>query len=423
MQVIPGGVNSPVRAFGGVGGEPIFIERGEGPYIYSTTGKKYIDYVGSWGPLILGHCDQDIINTVKSTAEKGLSFGAPTVLEIELAEKVISIMPSIEKIRLVNSGTEATMSALRLARGYTKKDKIIKFIGCYHGHSDGLLVKAGSGLLTFADQHTTASSAGVPESIIADTLLAEFNNIDSVAQLFAEHKNNIAAVILEPVPGNMNMVLPQQEFLQGLRDLCTDNNSVLIFDEVMCGFRVALGGAQELFKITPDLTTLGKVIGGGMPVGAFGGRAEIMDCLSPLGSVYQAGTLSGNPLAMAAGLATLNKITQPGFFEQLTSVTSLLINNLSGLMADKKILFKAHSLGGMFGLFFVNNKNNNLECYDSVMDININFFRQFFHAMLNEGVYLAPSAFEAGFVSITHTKDVINATIEAADRALLAVQV
>ncbi|MBP9722730.1 MAG: glutamate-1-semialdehyde 2,1-aminomutase [Gammaproteobacteria bacterium] len=420
-QVIPGGVNSPVRAFGAVGGDPIFIERGEGPYIYNTEGKQYIDYVGSWGALVLGHCDPDVVAAVQTAAALGLSFGAPTVNEIELAEKIISLVPSIEKVRLVNSGTEATMSALRLARGYTKKDKIIKFIGCYHGHSDSLLVKAGSGLLTFANQNNTASSAGVPESVVQDTLLADFNDLDSVKKLYIAHKDNIAAVIIEPVPGNMNLILPELEFLQGLRDLCTENNSILIFDEVMSGFRVALGGAQALYNISPDLTTLGKVIGGGLPVGAFGGKREIMNCLSPIGSVYQAGTLSGNPLATAAGLANLNKISQPGFYEKLSKSTAYLVNNLKEVMTAHNIPFVGHYLGSMFGLFFVH-KNHKINNFNAATQCNNEFFKKFFHAMLNHGVYLAPSAFEAGFVSSAHDNKIIEATIEAADRALKSIK-
>lgn len=416
-KVIPGGVNSPVRAFNAVGGEPVFISHGKGPYVYSTTGKQYIDYVGSWGPLILGHCDPDVTAAVKNAVDSGLSFGAPTVLEIELAEKIISLVPSIEKIRLVNSGTEATMSALRLARGFTNKNKIIKFIGCYHGHSDSLLVKAGSGLLTFAAQNNTASSAGVPAAVVSDTLLADFNDLDSVEKLFVAHKDDIAAVILEPVPGNMNMILPDPKFLLGVRELCTTYNSVLIFDEVMSGFRVALGGAQELYNITPDLTTLGKVIGGGMPVGAFGGKKEIMNCLAPIGAVYQAGTLSGNPLATTAGLVTLQKISQPDFFTNLSNLTNFFVESMREVMQSRGIPFAMHSLGGMFGVFFpkvndeVQQKRREIKKFSDVMDCDIKKFNTFFHALLEEGVYLAPSAFEAGFVSSVHSKEVINKTI------------
>mgnify|MGYP000399690952 CR=1 FL=1 len=414
-QVIPGGVNSPVRSFNGVGGDPIFISKGKGPYIFDTAGKKYIDYVGSWGPLILGHCDQDVVNAVKLAAETGLSFGAPTLQEVELAEKIISCMPNIEKLRLVNSGTEATMSALRLARGYTGKNKVIKFIGCYHGHADSFLVKAGSGLLTF-DQNNSASSAGVPSSVVQDTLLADFNDLDSVEKLFINNKDDIAAVIIEPVPGNMNMILPKPGFLQGLRELCTHYNSVLIFDEVMSGFRVALGGAQEIYKIKPDLTTLGKIIGGGMPVGAFGGKKEIMDCLAPIGQVYQAGTLSGNPLASAAGLATLNKITEAKFFDNLSTKTNSLISGMRDIMISHNIHFLGQQLGGMFGLFFTDEAN--IDNFTDATNVDLDFFKRFFHAMLNEGVYLAPSAFEAGFVSITHDNEVINNTLDTVDRVL-----
>ncbi len=414
-QVIPGGVNSPVRSFNGVGGEPIFIAKGMGPYVYDTQNNKYIDYIGSWGPLILGHCDPDVIAAVKQAADDGLSFGAPTVHEIELAEKIISCVPSIEKVRLVNSGTEATMSALRLARGYTNKNKVIKFIGCYHGHADSFLVKAGSGLLTF-DQNNSASSAGVPQSVVQDTLLAEFNDLDSVEQLFINNKNDIAAVIVEPVPGNMNMILPNVKFLQGLRDLCTHYNTVLIFDEVMSGFRVALGGAQEIYKIHPDLTTLGKVIGGGMPVGAFGGKSEIMDCLAPIGKVYQAGTLSGNPLASAAGLATLDKISKPGFYSDLTAKTDLLTKGITEIMTMYKVSFTSHFLGGMFGFFFT--QKTEINNFTDATNCDLDFFKRFFHAMLNEGVYLAPSAFEAGFVSSVHTQEVINNTLTATDKVL-----
>lgn len=424
-KVIPGGVNSPVRAFGGVGGTPVFMKSGSGAYLYSDSGDKYIDYVGSWGPLILGHSHPDVLERVRHVLSQGLSFGAPTVLEIELAEKVISLVPSIEKIRMVNSGTEATMSALRLARGYTNKNKIIKFVGCYHGHSDFLLVKAGSGLLTFNQAQdgtiNEASSAGVPSGAVQDTLLANFNDLDSVVQLFEAHKNDIAAIILEPVPGNMNMILPKPEFLQGLRDLCDQYNSVLIFDEVMCGFRVALGGAQSLYNIKPDLTTLGKVIGGGMPVGAFGGRAEIMDCLSPIGKVYQAGTLSGNPIAMAAGLATLDKICQPGFFDELSSKTELLVSGISEVMASHKLPFVGHNLGGMFGLFFTKNPEiKNIDNFEQATQCDAEYFKKFFHSMLAEGVYLAPSAFEAGFVSSAHSKEDIIHTINSVDKVVLS---
>lgn len=424
--VIPGGVNSPVRAFGGVGGTPVFMKRGKGAYLYSDSGQKYIDYVGSWGPLILGHSDPDVLARVQQVLVDGLSFGAPTVLEIELAEKVISLMPSIEKIRMVNSGTEATMSALRLARGFTNKNKIIKFVGCYHGHSDCLLVKAGSGLLTFNEVQdgnaNAASSAGVPHGAVKDTLLANFNDIESVARLFEAYQNDIAAVILEPVPGNMNMILPQLDFLQQLRKLCDQYNSLLIFDEVMSGFRVALGGAQSIYNIKPDLTTLGKVIGGGMPVGAFGGRKEIMDCLSPLGKVYQAGTLSGNPIAMAAGMATLDKISKPGFFEDLSKKTDLLVSGISQVMSKHQIPFVANKLGGMFGLFFTKDKTaTSIENFEQATNCKAEYFKKFFHGMLQHGIYLAPSAFEAGFVSSAHTPDDIRYTVNSVENVVLSI--
>ncbi len=418
INIIPGGVNSPVRAFGAVGGSPIFIKSAQGPYIYSEDGDQYIDYVGSWGPLILGHCDHEVIEQVQATACNGLSFGAPTVLEIELAEKIIQIMPNIEKIRMVNSGTEATMSALRLARGFTKKNKIVKFIGCYHGHSDSLLVKAGSGLLTFNNKNT-ASSAGVPQGVIDDTLLANFNDLDSVVELFEKHTNDIAAIIIEPIPGNMNMVLPKPEFLQGLRELCDHHQSILIFDEVMSGFRVALGGAQSIYGIKPDLTTLGKVIGGGMPVGAFGGRKEIMDCLSPVGDVYQAGTLSGNPIAMAAGLATLNKISKPGFFDNLAFNTKALVSGIKEVMQARNINFYVNNLGGMFGLFFTkfskNSETSAINNFTDVTNCDSELFNKFFHLMLKEGVYFAPSAYEAGFVSAAHSNEIISETLNRVD--------
>lgn len=410
-KLIPGGVNSPVRAFGSVGGSPVFIKSAKGAYIIAEDNSKYIDYVGSWGPMILGHADDDVIKVVQEIAEHGLSFGAPTKLEIELAAKIVEIMPNIEKVRMVNSGTEATMSALRLARGYTNRNKILKFTGCYHGHCDSLLVKAGSGLLTF--NNNSASSAGVSEAVVKDTLVAEFNNLDSVQQLFEAYGDDIACIILEPVPGNMNMIMPEQGFLQGLRDICDQYGALLIFDEVMSGFRVALGGAQSIYKIKPDLTTLGKVIGGGMPVGAFGGRKEIMDKLSPLGPVYQAGTLSGNPLAMAAGLATLNKIANPGFFDTLSAHTELLATGLKEVFVANNIPSLVNYSGGMFGFFFTrDNKVESIRNFDDVAQCDIGLFNKFFHAMLSKGVYFAPSAYEAGFVSSQHNKKIIAQTIE-----------
>lgn len=410
-QTIPGGVNSPVRAFKAVGGTPIFFEKAQGAYLFDADGKKYIDYVGSWGPALLGHAHPEVIQAVKKAAENGLSFGAPTELEIKLAEKICEIMPSIEKVRMVNSGTEATMSAIRLARGFTKKNKIIKFIGCYHGHSDSLLVKAGSGALTFG----CPSSAGVTPGAAADTLLAEFNNLKSVKQLFTANPNDIAAIIVEPVAGNMNCILPEPEFLPGLRELCDQYNAVLIFDEVMTGFRVALGGAQAHYKIKPDLTTLGKIIGGGMPVGAFGGREEIMNCLAPLGPVYQAGTLSGNPIAMTAGLTNLEILAKnPDIYVTLQNKTDKLMQGLQQAANDASINFLTQHIGSMFGVFFTNTKR--VKCYDEVMACNIPQFNQFFHGMLTEGIYLAPASYEAGFMSFAHSDEDIEKTIDAAKK-------
>ena len=410
-HVIPGGVNSPVRAFHGVGGTPLFFERGEGPYLYSVEGERYIDYVGSWGPLILGHADPDVIAAVQDAAQKGLSFGAPTPAEVTLAQMICDVMPSIESIRMVNSGTEATMSAIRLARGYTKRDKFIKFEGCYHGHNDALLVKAGSGALTLG----IPSSPGVPASFTEHTLVATFNDLGSVADCFAKHADDIAAIIVEPVAGNMNCILPEPDFLAGLRQLCDQHGSVLIFDEVMTGFRVALGGAQARFNITPDLTTLGKIGGGGMPVGAFGGRRDIMQHLAPSGAVYQAGTLSGNPIAMAAGIANLKKIQQPGFYEQLEQTTKKLLQGLQELADKHGIGFTTNQAGSMFGLFFTT--CDTVTNYSETTACNVEQFKAFYHAMLKQGVYLAPSAFEAGFVSSAHTDEQIATTLATADQA------
>lgn len=411
-KVIPGGVNSPVRSFRSVGGEPLFITKALGAYVYDENNKKYIDYVGSWGPMIAGHAHPDIIRAVEKAIEKGLSYGAPTILEIEISELICKLMPSIEMVRMVNSGTEATMSAIRLARGYTQKNKIIKFNGCYHGHNDSLLVKSGSGGLTFG----VPDSAGVPKSFAEHTLVAEFNDLDDVENLFKNNPDDIAAVILEPVAGNMNCILPEQAFLNGLRKLCDDYQSVLIFDEVMTGFRVGLGGAQEKYNIKPDLTTLGKIIGGGMPVGAFGGRREIMEKISPLGPVYQAGTLSGNPIAMTAGLASLKLIQQPVFYEQLEINTKKLLINLMELGEKYHIPLFAQHAGSMFGLFFTDqNKIRNLK---DVEKCNIDRFKKFFHKMLEQGIYLAPSAFEAGFLSSMHQEKEIDETLNAAERVL-----
>ncbi|MCP5279058.1 MAG: glutamate-1-semialdehyde 2,1-aminomutase [Thiobacillus sp.] len=404
---IPGGVNSPVRAFRSVGGTPRFFTKGQGSRVWDADGKAYIDYVGSWGPMILGHADPDVVRAVQDTAANGLSFGAPTEMELVMAERIASLLPSIEKVRLVSSGTEATMSAIRLARGFTGRDLLIKFEGCYHGHADSLLVKAGSGLLTFG----APSSAGVPADTSKHTLVLDYNDIDQVNRLFAEKGDEIACVIVEAVAGNMNLIKPKAGFLEALRENCTKHGAVLIFDEVMTGFRVGLGCVQGLYGITPDLTTLGKVIGGGMPVGAFGGRAEIMDKLAPLGPVYQAGTLSGNPVAVAAGLKTLEKISAPGFFDALTAQTRRLVDGLTAAAKDAGILACADSVGGMFGLYFSPRPPTS---YAEVMASDKEAFNRFFHLMLHEGVYLAPSAFEAGFVSAAHTDEDIDATIDAA---------
>jgi len=413
-RYIPGGVNSPVRAFNGVGGEPVFIKAGRGAYVIDENNKEYIDYVGSWGPMIAGHAHPYILEAVTRTLKNGLSFGAPTSLEIQLAEKICQLMPSIELVRMVSSGTEATMSAIRLARGFTKRNKIIKFAGCYHGHADSLLVQAGSGALTLG----VPSSAGVPESIVQHTLVAEFNRIDTVQALFEKYGDDIAAVIFEPVAGNMNCVPPQQEFLSQLRAVCDHYQSILICDEVMTGFRVALGGAQAYYNIKPDLTTLGKVIGGGMPVGAFGGRKDIMQCIAPLGPVYQAGTLSGNPVAMAAGIASLELVSQPGFFEKLTQNTRVLMQGLKECAHAANIPFCTTAVGGMFGLFFT--EANEIKSLDDVKKCDIERFKKFFHGMLNEGVYFAPSAYEAGFVSSAHGEKEIEKTVAAAEKVFAA---
>lgn len=411
QRSIPGGVNSPVRAFKGVGGEPIFIDHAKGAYITDTDGKQYIDYVASWGPMVLGHSHPDVIEAVKKAADKGLSFGAPTIIETTMAEKVCNLMPSIEKIRMVSSGTEATMSAIRLARGFTGRDNIIKFEGCYHGHSDSLLVKAGSGALTFG----VPSSPGVPEALANHTLTLPYNDADAITELLKTKGDSVACIIVEPVAGNMNCIPPEPGFLACLRELSDQYGIVLIFDEVMSGFRVALGGAQQLYAVTPDLTTLGKVIGGGMPVGAFGGRADIMAQLAPDGPVYQAGTLSGNPIAMSAGLATLELISQPNFYENLSQRTLQLLTGLKQLAKAANIPFSTNQVGGMFGLFF--SEDEHISRFDQVMKCDQDRFKQFFHLILEEGVYLAPSAFEAGFVSAAHSEQDINRTLAAAQVA------
>jgi glutamate-1-semialdehyde 2,1-aminomutase len=408
QKTIPGGVNSPVRAFRSVGGTPRFLTRGEGSAIWDADGKRYIDYVGSWGPLILGHADPDVVAAVQQAAERGLSFGAPTEAEVELAELLVKLVPSMDMVRLVSSGTEATMSAIRLARGFTGRDVIVKFEGCYHGHADSLLVKAGSGALTFGNP----SSEGVPADLARDTLVLDYNEPHELARIFHERGRDIACIIVEPVAGNMNLVAPRREFLDAMRSLCNQYGAVLIFDEVMTGFRVGPGSAQGLYGIAPDLSTFGKVVGGGMPLGAFGGRRDIMAKIAPLGPVYQAGTLSGNPLSVAAGLATLKKIQAPGFYETLSAKTRSLVDGLRAAAARRGITFAAQSVGGMFGLYFAAEPP---ATYAEVMAADKDAFNRFFHAMLDKGIYFAPSAFEAGFVSAVHSDADIAATIAAAD--------
>ncbi len=411
--IIPGGVNSPVRAFRSVGGTPPFIKRGRGSQIWDADGNVYIDYVGSWGPLIVGHAHPDVVKSVQQVAERGLSFGAPTEAELEMASLLVKLVPSMEMVRLVSSGTEATMSAIRVARGFTGRSKIVKFEGCYHGHADSLLVKAGSGALTFGQP----SSAGVPPETTAHTLVLDFNDEAGLAAAFARDGSTIAAVIVEPVVGNANLIAPKPGFLQLLRELCTRHGTVLIFDEVMTGFRVALGGAQALYGIKPDMTTLGKVIGGGMPVGAFGGRRDIMQCVAPLGPVYQAGTLSGNPVAVAAGLSTLTLVQATGFYDKLTATAYALCKGLSEAASARRIAFSAQHVGGMFGLYF---RETPPQSYAEVMQCDKERFNAFFHTMLAEGVYLAPSAYEAGFVSSAHSAADIEKTVAAADKAFAA---
>jgi glutamate-1-semialdehyde 2,1-aminomutase len=405
--VIPAGVNSPVRAFGSVGGTPPFIQRGRGAQIWDVDGRAYVDYVGSWGPLVVGHAHPDVVAAAQQAAERGLSFGAPTEPEVELAELLCRLVPSLEQVRLTSSGTEATMSAIRLARGHTGRHRIVKFEGCYHGHADALLVKAGSGALTFGQP----SSAGVPPATAADTLVLEYNNEGALEQAFEREGPAIAAVIVEPVAGNMNLVAPRPGFLESLRRLCARHGAVLIFDEVMTGFRVALGGAQALYGVTPDLTTLGKVIGGGLPVGAFGGRRDIMRAIAPLGPVYQAGTLSGNPVAVAAGLATLKLVQAPGFYDRLAATTRALCEGLARAAREHGVPFSATSVGGMFGIFF---RANPPATFAEVLQCDRETFNRFFHAMLGAGIYLAPSAYEAGFVSSAHGEAEIGRTISAA---------
>jgi glutamate-1-semialdehyde 2,1-aminomutase len=404
---IPGGVNSPVRAFRSVGGTPRFIERAKGPYVWDAEGTRYVDYLGSWGPAILGHAHPDVVRAVQEAAVNGLSFGAPTEAEIKLAETLIARLPSMEQVRLVSSGTEATMTAIRLARGATGRNKIVKFEGCYHGHADSLLVKAGSGLLTFGNP----TSAGVPAEFVEHTLVLDYNDLGSVETAFGQYGHDIACIIVEPVAGNMNLVKPAAGFLEGLREVCTRHGALLVFDEVMTGFRVGPQGVQGLAGITPDLTTLAKVIGGGMPVGAFGGRADVMRHIAPLGSVYQAGTLSGNPVAVAAGLETLRLIAEPGFYENLAAQTRKLADGLQARARAAGVVFSADSIGGMFGIYFGEKIPTSLA---EVSACNIEAFKEFFHAMLARGVHFAPSAFEAGFVSATHDDEVIAYTLDAA---------
>lgn len=411
QQLIPGGVNSPVRAFNGVGGVPLFIERADGALLYDVDGKAYIDYVGSWGPMVLGHNHPAIHHAVIEAAERGLSFGAPTEMEVKMAELVTQLVPTMDTVRMVNSGTEATMSAIRLARGFTHRDKIIKFEGCYHGHADCLLVKAGSGALTLGQPN----SPGVPADFAKHTLTCTFNDLTSVRAAFEQYPQEIACIIVEPVAGNMNCIPPQPDFLPGLRALCDEFGALLIIDEVMTGFRVALAGAQAHYGVKPDLTCLGKIIGGGMPVGAFGGRRKVMDALAPTGPVYQAGTLSGNPIAMAAGFACLTEVSRPGTHETLTRLTTQLSDGLLAAAKAENIPLVINHVGGMFGIFFTDAES--VTCYADVTKCDVERFKRFFHMMLEEGVYLAPSAFEAGFMSLAHSPDDIQHTIDAARRS------
>jgi len=413
QQHIPGGVNSPVRAFKGVGGDPVFFKKAKGAYVYDEDENQYIDYVGSWGPMIVGHAHDDVLNSVQQTMQNGLSFGAPTELETLMADKVCELVPSMDMVRMVSSGTEATMSALRLARGYTGRDKIVKFEGCYHGHSDSLLVKAGSGALTLG----VPTSPGVPAALAELTITLSYNNLEQVKQTFKEIGDQVACIIVEPVAGNMNCIPPVAGFLEGLREVCDEYGSVLILDEVMTGFRVSLGGAQGHYNIKPDLTTLGKVIGGGMPVGAFGGKKEIMQQIAPLGPVYQAGTLSGNPVAMAAGLTTLDLISQDGFFAALSKQTTKLAKGLEERAAKANIALTTNQAGAMFGFFFTEEKN--ISSFEQVSACDAERFKKFYHGMLNEGVYLAPSAYETGFVSSAHSDKDIEKTLDAAEKVFL----
>ena len=407
---IPGGVNSPVRAFRGVGGDPVFFKHGEGAWIIDEDDRRYVDYVGSWGPMIVGHSHPAVIAAVQGVIQHGLGFGAPTRIETEMADKVCELVPSVELVRMVNSGTEATMSAIRLARGFTGRDKIVKFAGCYHGHSDSLLVKAGSGALTLG----VPTSPGVPAALAEHTITLTYNDIDSVKEAFAQVGSQVACIIVEPVAGNMNCIPPVPGFLEGLREICDEHGSVLIFDEVMTGFRVALGGAQQHYGVTPDLTTLGKVIGGGLPVGAFGGKREIMEQIAPLGPVYQAGTLSGNPVSMAAGLKTLELVSEPGFHDGLSATAARLCEGLKERASAAGIALTTNQVGGMFGVFFTD--ADSVTDFYQVTQCDADRFKLFFHGMLEQGVYLAPSAYETGFVSAAHGDAEIDATLAAAER-------
>jgi glutamate-1-semialdehyde 2,1-aminomutase len=415
-KYIPGGVNSPVRAFRGVGGEPIFFKKAAGAHTIAADGRRFIDYVGSWGPMIVGHAHPEVIKAVQEVAADGLSFGAPTELETHLARRVVELLPSVELVRFVSSGTEATMSAIRLARGFTGRDTIVKFEGCYHGHSDSLLIKAGSGALTLG----VPTSPGVPKALANHTVTLQFNDSEQVREVFGEIGGQIACVIVEPVAGNMNCIPPSPGFLETLRSECDKSGAVLIFDEVMTGFRVALGGAQSLYGVRPDLTTLGKIIGGGMPVGAFGGRRDIMERLAPLGPVYQAGTLSGNPVAMTAGLATLKILSQPGFHQRLKAATEDLVRRLADAARSAGVALATNHVCGMFGFFFT--QEPSVDRYSKVMACDAERFKRFFHGMLNEGVYFAPSAYEAGFLSAAHTPADIDATVAAASRVFAALK-
>lgn len=416
LQYIPGGVNSPVRAFKGVGGNPLFFKAGEGAYLIDVDDNRYVDYVGAWGPLILGHCHEKVIHALTEQLKSGIGFGASTEGEVQIAKKICELLPSIEAVRLVTSGTEATMSAIRLARGYTRRDKVVKFEGCYHGHVDGLLVKAGSGALTLGEP----DSLGVPKAYTDLTYVLPYNDIEAIKTLFAEQGEEIACVIVEPVAGNMNCIPPLPGFLEALRQACDESGSVLIFDEVMTGFRVALGGAQSVFSVKPDLTTLGKVIGGGLPVGAFGGRRDIMDCIAPNGAVYQAGTLSGSPLAVAAGLAMLDTVSEDGFYDELEKKGARLLSGLQERAAAAGVPFTSNQAGAMFGCFF--SEEEQVQKFDQAMACNLEHFQSYFHTMLDNGVYLAPSAYEAGFISSAHGDTEIQLTLDAAEKAFAAIR-